>query len=68
VGAAGVYCYGEVTAEEGKVEATVAKALDKAGASLKVSRGPLGPLNPNMLLAHTAWAMHASIPTLLMSR
>lgn len=36
VGAASVYCHGEVTAEEVKVEAGVARALDKAGAALKV--------------------------------
>jgi hypothetical protein len=39
VGAGGVYCHGEVTAEEVKVEDTVAAALDKAGAALKVRRG-----------------------------
>lgn len=38
VGAGGVYCHGEVTAEEVKVEDTVAQALDKAGAALKVRR------------------------------
>lgn len=36
VGAGGVYCYGEVTGEEVRMEAGVARALDKAGASLKV--------------------------------
>lgn len=36
VGAGGVYCHGEVTAEEVKMEAGVARALDKAGAALKV--------------------------------
>lgn len=36
VGAGGVYCYGEVTGEEVRMEAAVARALDKAGASLKV--------------------------------
>ena len=36
VGASGVYCHGEVTAEEVQVEDTVARALDKAGAALKV--------------------------------
>lgn len=38
VGAGGVYCYGEVTGEEVQMEAAVARALDKAGASLKVIR------------------------------
>lgn len=38
VGAGSVYCHGEVTAEETKVEAAVTRALDKAGATLKVSR------------------------------
>jgi hypothetical protein len=36
VGAGSVYCYGEVTAEEVKMESAVARALDKAGAALKV--------------------------------
>jgi len=36
VGAGSVYCHGEVTAEEVKVETGVARALDKAGAALKV--------------------------------
>jgi deoxyribodipyrimidine photolyase len=38
VGAGSVYCYGEVTAEEVKMESAVARALDKAGAALKVRR------------------------------
>jgi deoxyribodipyrimidine photolyase len=36
IGAGSVYCHGEVTAEEAQVEGAVAKALDKAGAALKV--------------------------------
>lgn len=39
VGAGSVYCHGEVTAEEVKVETGVARALDKAGAALKVLWG-----------------------------
>jgi hypothetical protein len=36
IGAGCVYCHGEVTAEDAKVEGAVRKALDKAGAALKV--------------------------------
>eukprot|EP00879_Flechtneria_rotunda_P014808 GHRR01015472.1.p1 GENE.GHRR01015472.1~~GHRR01015472.1.p1 ORF type:complete len:290 (+),score=99.16 GHRR01015472.1:195-1064(+) len=36
VGAGAVYCQGEVTVEEERVEAAVSKALDKTGAALKV--------------------------------
>ncbi|WIA32347.1 hypothetical protein OEZ86_003183 [Tetradesmus obliquus] len=39
IGAGAVYCHGEVTAEDAKVEGAVSKALDKAGAALKVSWG-----------------------------
>ena len=37
IGAGSVYCHGEVTAEDATVEGAVSKALDKAGAALKVS-------------------------------
>lgn len=36
VGAGAVYCHGEVTAEDASVEDAVSKALDRAGAALKV--------------------------------
>jgi hypothetical protein len=36
IGAGSVYCHGEVTAEDAKVEGAVSKALDKAGTALKV--------------------------------
>eukprot|EP00775_Hariotina_reticulata_P004335 gene4335-4588_t len=39
VGAGAVYCHGEVTQEEVGVEAAVSRALDKAGAALKVLWG-----------------------------
>eukprot|EP00878_Enallax_costatus_P001665 GHUV01001818.1.p1 GENE.GHUV01001818.1~~GHUV01001818.1.p1 ORF type:complete len:492 (+),score=141.61 GHUV01001818.1:197-1672(+) len=39
IGAGAVYCHGEVTAEECAVESDVKKALDKAGAALKVMWG-----------------------------
>ncbi|KAF6260531.1 DNA photolyase [Scenedesmus sp. NREL 46B-D3] len=39
IGAGSVYCHGEVTAEDAKVEGAVSKALDKAGAALKVFWG-----------------------------
>jgi hypothetical protein len=42
-----VYCHGEVTAEDAKVEGAVSKALDKAGAALKV--------RSKLLLATLVW-------------
>jgi deoxyribodipyrimidine photo-lyase len=39
VGAGAVYCYGEVTREEQRVEGAVAAALDRQGARLVTSWG-----------------------------
>lgn len=39
VGAGAVYCHGEVTYEEQKLEASVSRALDREGAALKLMWG-----------------------------
>lgn len=51
VGAGSVYCYGEVTAEEVKMESAVGRALDKAGAALKVRQDHSPLLSPSLGVA-----------------